>query len=151
MITHLYANLATIDSDIDVIVEQDMTDEDSLRINYLDLGADGVATQIADQVEAPTHSGVVSLDLDNYKIADTVVVTLDDQDMNTDSELIDVYTTSTDDKVGDGTAAGLVLDITFDDQTWVHNDDAACTETSGTITGDNGLEANRLYISRDCN
>ena len=66
------------------------------------LGADGVNTQIADQVEAPTHSGVVSLDLDNYKIADTVVVTLDDQDMNTDSELIDVYTTSlTDSKVGE--------------------------------------------------
>jgi len=115
----LYAGLETIDQDIDVIVEQDMTDEDSLRINYLDLGADGVSTQIADQVEAPTHSGVVSLDLDNYKIADTVVVTLDDQDMNTDSELIDVYTTSSaTSTVGDGTTAGLVLDITYDDQVW---------------------------------
>ena len=37
-----------------------MTDEDSPRINYFDLGADGVSTQIADQLEAPTHSGVVS-------------------------------------------------------------------------------------------
>jgi hypothetical protein len=45
----------------------------------LDLGADGVSTQIADQMEAPSHSGVVSLDMDNYKIADSVVVTLDDQ------------------------------------------------------------------------
>ena len=35
------------------------------------------STQIADQLEAPTHSGVVSFDLDNYKIADTVVVTLE--------------------------------------------------------------------------
>jgi hypothetical protein len=134
----LYAGLEVIDQDIDVIVEQDMTDEDSLRVNYYDLGADGVSTQIADQVEAPTHSGVVSLDLDNYKIADTVVVTLDDQDMNTDSELIDVYTTSaTDSKVGDGTAAGLVLDITFDDQTWTTYALGACT--SGTVTGDDGL------------
>ena len=134
----LYAGLETIDQDIDVIVEQDMTDEDSLRVNYLDLGADGVSTQIADQVEAPTHSGVVSLDLDNYKIADTVVVTLDDQDMNTDSELIDVYTTSaTDSKVGDGTTAGLVLDITFDDQVWTTKAlEGTCT---GTITGDEGL------------
>ena len=83
-----------------------MTDEDSPRVNYYDLGADGVSTQIADQVEAPTHSGVVSFDLDNYKIGDTVVVTLDDQDMNTDSELIDVYTTNaTTDKVGAGTDA----------------------------------------------
>ena len=40
----LYANLATIDSDIDIIVEQDMTDEDSPRINYLGpRGADGVS------------------------------------------------------------------------------------------------------------
>jgi hypothetical protein len=38
--------------------------------------------------------------------------------MNTDSELIDVYVTKSDDKVGDATAAGLVLDITFDDVNW---------------------------------
>jgi len=48
----LYSGLETIDQDVDVIVEQDMTDEDSLRVNYNDLGADGVTTQIADQVEA---------------------------------------------------------------------------------------------------
>jgi hypothetical protein len=77
-----YTDLYTIDSDIDIIVEQDMTDEDSPRINYLDLGADGVSTQIADQQEAPTHNGVVSFDSANYKIADTVVVTLIDQDLN---------------------------------------------------------------------
>jgi len=133
----LYVNLAPIDSDITIIVEQDMTDEDSPRINYYDKGADGVATQIADQMEAPTHSGVVSFDLDNYKIADTVVVTLIDQDMNTDSSLIDVYTTSaTDSRVGSGTDATLVLDITFDDQTWQTNTLGSCT---GTITGDEGL------------
>jgi len=138
-----YTGLSTIDSDVDIIIEQDMTDEDSPRVNYLDLGADGVSTQIADQVEAPTHSGVVSFDMDNYKIADTVVVTLDDQDMNADSELIDVYTTNTLDRVGDANAdelsEGLVLDITFDDLVWVNSgDDADC---SAGVTGDDGLEA----------
>jgi hypothetical protein len=109
------------------------------------LGADGVSTQIADQVEAPTHSGVVSFDLDNYKIADTVVITLDDQDMNSDSELIDVYTTqATGDVVGEGTtlATGLVLDITFDDEGWQDDAEAGCNE--GDITaamGDDGLHA----------
>jgi hypothetical protein len=135
----LYANLATIDQDVDVIVEQDMTDEDSLRVNYNDKGADGVTTQISDQVEAPTHNGVVSFDLDNYKIGDTVVVTLDDQDMNEDSELIDVYTTqATGDVVGTGTtlATGLVLDVTFDDETWVDKTEGSC---STTPTGSNGL------------
>ena len=89
-----YTDLATVSDSIDIIIEQDMTDEDSPRVNYYDLGADGVSTQIADQLEAPTHNGVVSFDMDNYKIADTVVVTLLDQDMNTDSELIDIYTTN---------------------------------------------------------
>ena len=125
-----YTGLSTIDQDVDIIIEQDMTDEDSPRVNYLDLGADGVSTQIADQVEAPTHSGVVSFDSDNYKIADTVVVTLDDQDMNSDSELIDVYTTqATGDVVGEGTTltTGLVLDITFDDEGWQDFSEAGCS------------------------
>jgi hypothetical protein len=117
-----------------------MTDEDSPRINYNDLGADGVTTQISTQQEAPTHKGVVSFDSENYKIADTVVVTLNDQDMNTDSGLIDVYITSTDDKVGDATTAGLVLDITFDDLAWVNTSDPTCG-TSAAVTGSNGLEA----------
>jgi hypothetical protein len=137
-----YTDLATIDRDIDIIIEQDMTDEDSPRINYFDLGADGVSTQIADQLEAPTHSGVVSFDSDNYKIADTVVVTLNDQDMNTDSELIDVYTTiAAGDVVGTGAtlATGLVLDITFDDETWQDDEGAGCS--AGSISGDDGLHA----------
>ncbi len=134
-----YTDLATIDQDVDIIIEQDMTDEDSPRVNYYDLGADGVSTQIADQMEAPTHDGVVSFDLDNYKIGDTVVVTLEDQDMNEDSELIDVYTTRSNDKVGDNTTAGLVLDITFDDVNWNSYANGSCS--SGTITGDDGLKA----------
>jgi hypothetical protein len=88
-----------IQDDIDIILDADYTDEDSPRVNYLDLGADGVSTQIADQEEAPTHSGSADLDLDTYKIADTVVVTIADQDLNTDSELIDVYFTQSDSKV----------------------------------------------------
>ena len=140
-----YTDLSTIDSDVDIIIEQDMTDEDSPRVNYYDLGADGVSTQIADQLEAPTHSGVVSFDLENYKIADTVVVTLDDQDMNTDSELIDVYTTNAQDLVGASAATnlatGLVLDITFDDLTWVSQTDTSCDGEVGSVVGDDGLEA----------
>ena len=88
-----YNGVNAIQDDVDMIVHLDMTDEDSIRVNYLDLGADGVSTQIADQQAAPTHSGSADLDLDSYKIADTVVVTITDQDLNTDSELVDVYIT----------------------------------------------------------
>ena len=83
-----YNGVNAIQDDVDMIVHLDMTDEDSIRVNYLDLGADGVSTQIADQQAAPTHSGSADLDLDSYKIADTVVVTITDQDLNTDSELM---------------------------------------------------------------
>ena len=113
----VFADLTTASDSITIIVHEDMTDEDSPRINYLDLGADGVETQIADQVAAPSHSGTVSFDSDNYKTADTVVVTLDDQDLNTDSDLIDVYVTKSDDKVGNS-GTDHILDITFDDTTW---------------------------------
>ena len=115
-----YSGLTTISDSIDIIVHEDLTDEDSPRINYLDLGSDGVSTQIADQVAAPSHSGVVTFDTDNYKTADTVVVTVDDQDLNTDSELIDVYITSANDHVGENAAdsSSYVLDITFNDVLW---------------------------------
>ena len=134
-----FSGLTTISDEIDIIVHEDLTDEDSPRINYLDLGADGVETQIGDQVEAPSHSGVVTFDSANYKIADTVVVTLDDQDLNTDSELIDVYITSTDDNVGDG-AGQHVVDITFNDVKWQSGNDAKSDSTYAGSPND-GLES----------
>jgi hypothetical protein len=112
-----YAGLSTISNDIVVLVVDTMTDEDALRVNYLDLGADGVSTQIADQQDAPSHSGVVDLDLDNYKVADTVNVTLTDMDLNVDSDLIDVFITQASSQV-DGDLLSTtthVLDITFND------------------------------------
>ncbi|MCH7648334.1 MAG: hypothetical protein IIA83_06990, partial [Thaumarchaeota archaeon] len=124
--------LAPISDEIVIIVHEDLTDEDSPRINYLDLGADGVSTQIADQQEAPSHSGVVSLDSSTYKVADTVVVTLEDQDLNVDSDLIEIYTVvnlagdPADERVGEsgygtnslGEPFGTLLFITFDDALW---------------------------------
>lgn len=113
-----FSGITATGVDIVFIVHEDMTDEDSPRINYNDLGADGVTTQVADQIAAPSHSGVVSLDQANYKKADTVVVTLDDQDLNTDSGLIDIYIVKSDGKVGNG-GSDHIVDITFDDNTWV--------------------------------
>ena len=127
-----YTGLTPIADDPSFIVIEDLTDEDAPRVNYLDLGADGVSTQIADQEEAPSHSGIVSFDLDSYKIADTVVITLEDLDLNTDSDLIDIYTVVDDsaddvfDQVGEADLItdlsfgdlGRVLDVTFDDQLW---------------------------------
>ncbi len=117
------------------IVFEDMTDEDAPKVTYLDLGADGVATQVSDRQEAPSHSGVVTFDSGNYKIADTVTITLNDPDLNTDSELIDIYTvvhnkdSSVFGKVGADLGVketfgdlGRLLDVTFDDADWPDGD-----------------------------
>src|SRR3990172_1331615 len=58
--TSTYKSITPVSDEIVIIVHEDLTDEDSPRINYLDKGADGVSTQIADQKEAPTHYGVNS-------------------------------------------------------------------------------------------
>ena len=143
-----YRGIDPISDGIVMIVHNDLTDEDSIRINYLDLGADGVSTQVADQIEAPTASGSVSFDSNNYKVADTVTVTLEDADLNTAVDTIDIYTVVDTvngndrdpafDMIGvkdyaynsAGEAFGRVLDITFNDQLWLNG----CG-----IAGDNGL------------
>jgi len=143
-----------IDDELLIIVSEDFTDEDSIRINYLDLGADGVSTQIAEQQEAPSHSGVVSFDSSSYKVADTVTVTLEDSDLNVDNDVIDIFTVvdpdtgletsstvgSNDGNVGeilydDGTAFGRLLDITFDDELWTSQDANGCAAESVTDDG----------------
>ena len=112
-----YTDLRTIDSDVSIIVHEDFTDEDSVRVNYLDLGADGVSTQIAIQQEAPTHSGIVSFDAENYKVADTVTITVEDADLNVNNDVIDIYTFNTSsDVIGD--AGAYILEVTFDDERW---------------------------------
>ena len=88
-----YTGLSPISDEPTFIVMEDLTDEDSPRVNYLDLGADGVSTQIADQQAAPSHNGKVALDSESYKVADTVIITLTDADLNVDSDLIDIFTT----------------------------------------------------------
>jgi hypothetical protein len=148
-----YSGLAPISDEVILIAIEDLTDEDSIRVNYLDVGADGVATQIADQEAAPTHSGVVSFDSENYKVADTVTITLEDQDLNTDSSLIDIYTVVASagnanyDVVGsvatarsalsDGTQLTRLLDITFDDEQWKKAGEGTttCSDPTGIDDG----------------
>jgi len=142
-----YNNLNTISGNPKFIVNEDLRDEDAPRINYYDLGADGVYTQIADQKEAISHSGVISLDSNTYKVADTVLVTLEDQDLNQDNSLIEIYTVvrkqndPTFDTVGTSDLPvlsfgplGKLVSITFDDEPWA----SSSTVINGISCTDNG-------------
>ena len=135
------------------------------QVTYLDLGRDGVDTQQSAQVDIPTHSGVVSFDSKTYKISDTVTVTLDDQDLNVNGDLIDIYTVVppigntnnpqdvTTDTIGtnrihnlnytDGTAFGKLLDIQFGQQNirWSNSYIDGQTGNNGACFG-GGVDSN---------
>ena len=122
----LSSTITGISDSVTMLMTADLTGTDAPRIKYNDTDSDGVFTGIADQVDAPTHSGTVEFDSESYKVADTVTITVTDMDLNSDSELIDVYITQADDKVGDnddvghdGTASATdshILDVYFGDK-----------------------------------
>ncbi|MCH9657334.1 hypothetical protein K0U27_01340, partial [archaeon] len=149
-----FAGITPIADDPSFIVIEDLTDEDAPRVSYNDLGADGVFTPISDQEEAPSHSGIVSLNQDSYKTADTVIITLEDLDLNVDSDLIDIYTTVNavgdvdNDQVGVNVptaqenlsfgSQGRLLDVTFDDIKW-QNTGAGCNSAFDDGLGATGF------------
>ena len=148
-----FAGISPIANDPSFIVIEDLTDEDAPRVSYNDLGADGVVTPVSDQEEAPSHSGVVSLNQDSYKTADTVIITLEDLDLNVDSDLIDIFTVvaagsgATEDMVGSATSQALsfgelgrLLDVTFDDVQWETPDASSCTDDGSADDTTNSLE-----------
>jgi hypothetical protein len=92
-----YANLRPIQHDVFFPAIQDMLQAEARapQVTYLDLGQDGVNTQISAQQDIPTHTGVISFDSKTYKIGDTVTITLNDADLNVNNDLVDIYTAVT--------------------------------------------------------
>ena len=87
-----YDDLATVSDAVSFIVIEDLTGSSAPSVTYLDVDTTGTQTQVSAQEDAPSHSAVVSLSVDSFKAADTVTVTLEDLDLNVDSDLVDIYT-----------------------------------------------------------
>ena len=150
-----YAGLATIDDEVSFIVIEDLTGSSAPSVIYLDVDTTGTQTQVSAQEDAPSHSAVVTLDVESFKAADTVTVTLEDLDLNVDSGLVDIYTVvniqddANQDAVGeeygasdyDGVGLGRLLDITFDDQRWMTHYDEPGTECTAELNDKSGLGA----------
>ena len=120
-----------------------ISDDSSVSVEYLDLDSTGGQTKFTAEADTPTHSGSVSLDSDAYKVSDTVTVTVEDADLNTDSGKADVYTTVEGDYVGSDTTIGTVLTVEFNGKQWVdgcslneglHDSEFTLRET-GSATG----------------
>ena len=151
-INNVLASSIATSSDAPIFaLSADYTGTDAPRLKYNDTDGDGVWTPIADQVDAPTHSGTVDFDVDNGKIADTITVTVDDADLNTDSGLIDVYVVQDGNDKVDNTATdgdwGLsddthVLDITIGGVNWYDDcDDSYGLKASGFQLTETGLDS----------
>ncbi|MDE1766868.1 MAG: hypothetical protein KGI27_11450, partial [Thaumarchaeota archaeon] len=109
-----YSTLRPINHDVFFAAIQDMLQSEARapQITYLDLGADGVNTQISAQQDIPTHSGTVSFDQKTYKVGDTVTITVNDQDLNTNNDLVVIYSS-----VAPPNSGGLVTAGTIDTAT----------------------------------
>ena len=126
-----FSNLETIGDELEIIVDEDLTDEDAIEVIYYDTDRQGIQTQVSAVESAPTYSGVVSFDNNNYKVADTVTITIEDKDLNSNSETQDIYTTvDTDDISLIGFPRSLLLDVTFNDAKW-----QSCTVDGVTVDG----------------
>ncbi|MDE1867017.1 MAG: hypothetical protein KGI08_04810, partial [Thaumarchaeota archaeon] len=155
-----YSQLRTINHDVLFPAIQDMLQSEARapQITYFDLGADGVNVQVSAQQDIPTHSGTVSFDQKTYKVGDTVTVTVNDPDLNTNNDLVVIYNTvapatggapidPATDTVGksglglysNGQAIGRMLDIQFGQQDirWTNTviPGIAGTATCPTFTG----------------
>ena len=126
-----YNGLTTIGLDVSFIVIEDLTSGSAPSVTYLDVDTTGDSTPVSAQEDAPSHTGVVTMNVESFKAADTVTVTLEDLDLNVDSGLIDSYTVvdvpgnpndgvvgETYDVARSGLELGRLLDVTFDDKRW---------------------------------
>ena len=116
-------------SDIVILLDNYATGSSSPRVNYGDtdvLGSNNVT--VGAQLEANTHSGVVSFDANTYGVGDAATVTIVDADLNTDSSVIETY-------VGDGVYnAGT-------DMFALQCNDAACTGTPTVLLVEDGADS----------
>jgi len=87
--------VTTGDQDVVVVLNDSVSGSDAIRVMYNDTDALGSVTKRGAQLDTLTHTGTVSLDADDYEVADMATITIVDQDLNQDSSIRDVYQNST--------------------------------------------------------
>jgi len=116
-------------SDLVIMLDNYATGSSAPRINFGDTDVLGSTnTTVGSQLDANTHSGVVSWDQTSYAVGDAATVTIVDPDLNVDSALVETY-------VGDGSfTAGT-------DMFAVTCDDAACTSAATIKLVEDGTDS----------
>ena len=139
LVPETYTSLSPIGDKVSFIVIEDLTGSDAPTVTYLDTDTEGEQTPVSAKENTPSHSGIVSLNVESFKVADTVTVTLEDLDLNVQSELTDIYTVvnqpgdDNHDAVGiPNSDLGLLLEVTFDDNRWTDFGESGCTGLGDT-------------------
>ena len=151
-----YEKIVPIDDEPIFLMIDELKGNDAPRINYNDLGSDGVFTAVSDQQDILSHNGIVVLSVKTFKPGDMVGITLSDKDLNVDSDLVDIYTVVDPSKFPNDPAAdtvglpnlgltsanqpyGRLLEITFDDEPWLKSSISKNNKSCSAISGSDGL------------
>lgn len=113
---NLIQSLRTFGQDIKFLVNDQLTDNNAIHLSILGVSASGGNQITTLHSDIQTHTGIVTLDSQSYGLGRPVTITLNDPDLNTDSNTIQVYTTindpnsSADDTVGDS-SGNILLEV----------------------------------------
>jgi hypothetical protein len=91
-----YDKIDTNGDDIIIIVNDDSDGADAIRVSYNDIDSTNNDETISAQEDANTHSGKITVDKTSYSSGNTITVTLEDSDLNTDSDTIQTYSINSD-------------------------------------------------------
>ncbi len=83
--------ISTIDDDVKFLITDRSVDEEGVFISYSDLDKVGLSTTVSAKSDIFTHSGVVSTGSTSYRFGQSVVIILNDPDLNLKSDKVDVY------------------------------------------------------------
>ncbi|MCV0392566.1 MAG: hypothetical protein K5790_04635 [Nitrosopumilus sp.] len=151
-----YEKIIPIDDEPTFIIIDELKGNDAPRLSYNDLGPDGVLTGVSDQQDVLSYPGTIALSAKSYKPGDVVTVTVFDKDLNTDSDLIDIFTVVDPTKYPNDPAAdtvglanlgltkenqpfGRLMEITFDGERWLKSSIVSDGKKCSPISGSDGL------------
>ena len=112
---NLIKSLSTFGDNIKFLVNTELTDSNAIHFSVLGTQSSAPVT-VTSQNNLPTHTGVVTLDSNNYRIGSDVTITINDPDLATDSNSIVTYTSVNDpnspalDTVGDN-SGNILLEV----------------------------------------
>jgi len=113
---NLIKSLRTFSQKIKFLVNDQLTDNKGINLTIIGVSTSGGSTASTSKSDIQTHTGIVTLDSQSYRLGQPVTITLNDPDLNTDSNTIQTDTavndpnSPADDTVGDS-SGNILLEV----------------------------------------